>query len=142
MHSPIASWFDSVLLCVALLSAGLFKPWLTLAHRPLQKPWCGAMLLLPWLWWTQHLLPGGMALHISGACMLVLMFGWPLAMWSLLPVSVLSQVIQSGAWPDTDPAIHNAVWLSAMPGTLALLMGLAVRRYLGMAAGALAARLG
>lgn len=130
MTPPEAAWADWAVLIAALLIALVFKPWAPLKHAPLQNPWLGAMLILPWLWWTQHLLPNGMALHVSGACLLVLMFGWPLAIWSLLPVGLLSQLIEARAWPDPGELVSHIVWLGVLPATLALLMGLAVRRWL------------
>src|SRR5690606_17284576 len=86
-----------------LAIAALFKPWQVLRHPPLQNPWGVALLILPFVWWTERLLPAGMdgmALHLSGACLLVLMFGWPLAMWTLLPVAVGAQLIDNAAPPD------------------------------------------
>lgn len=130
MTSPSAFWIDGAILIGALLAALPFKPWLALTHAPLQNPWLVAMLILPWVWWTQHLLPNGMALQLSGACMLVLMFGWPLAMWSLLPVGLLSSLIAVQGWPDVPALVSQVVWLGVMPGTLSLLIGLLVRRLL------------
>lgn len=129
------AWLDEGILGAALLVALLFKPWSQLRHPPLQNPWLGAMLILPGVWWTQHLLPNGLSLHVSGACLLVLMFGWPLAIWSLLPIGVLAELIQfclhpSQAWPDAQALVTHVVWLGVIPATLALLLGLAVRRWL------------
>lgn len=130
MSTSLYAWLDWVVLLGALAVALLFKPWSPLSHAPLQHPWIGAMVLLPWVWWTQHLLPDGMALHLSGVCMLVLMFGWPLAMWSLLPIGVGAALIQSRAWPDWDALATHITWMGIIPGTLALLMGLGLRRWL------------
>ena len=130
MQPELASLADRAALVIALLVALLFKPWLPLRHPPLQNPWCCALLITPWVWWTQQLLPSGMALHVSGAGLLVLMFGWPLAMWTLLPVSLLAQFIQARGWPDFSVVVAHAVWLGVIPGTLALLLGLVVRHWL------------
>lgn len=119
-----------VLLGATLSLALAFRPWAPLAHRPLQTPWLVAMLALPVLWWTQHLLPNGMALHVSGACLMVLMFGWPLAMWSLLPVAMMASLLNQTAWPDLGPLVSHVVWMGMVPGSLALLMGLSIRRWL------------
>ena len=69
--ATLPAWLDWAVLLTALATALLFKPWLALRHAPLQSPWMGAMVLLPWAWWTQHLLPNGLGLHVSGACLLV-----------------------------------------------------------------------
>lgn len=123
-------WLNEAVLIGVLLTALLFKPWLPLKHAPLQNPWLGAMFILPWVWWTEHLLPNGMALHVSGACLLVLMFGWPLAIWSLLPIGLGASLIQARAWPDVQALAAHIVWLGVIPASIALLLGLAVRRWL------------
>lgn len=130
-----AAWLDWALLLCALGAALPFKPWAVLKHPPLQSPWIGAMVLLPWVWWTQKLLPSGLALHVSGVCLLVLMFGWPLAMWSLVPVGIASSLIGVGgghAWQalDADAVAGHIVWRGVIPGTIALGLGLAIRRWL------------
>jgi uncharacterized membrane protein len=128
--ASLPSWLDWAVLIAALLVALLFQPWSALRHPPLQQPWLGAMVLLPCLWWTQHLLPNGMALHVSGACLLVLMFGWPLAMWSLLPVGIAAALMESWAWPDPDALAAHIVWMGVIPATLALALGMLIRRWL------------
>lgn len=142
----LANW---AVILLALLVAGLFKPWLVLKHRPLQNPWLGAMVILPWVWWLQQLLPSGVALRAGGACLLVLMFGWPLAIWSLPVIAAGAALIGAfgpsfGAqaapapnpvtlaelahhWLDMAPTV---VWTGVVPATLALLIGLAIRRFL------------
>lgn len=127
---PLLGWLEHGVLIGALLVALAFKPWLPLRHAPLQSPWLAALLLLPFVWWTQHLLPSGFSLHLSGACLLVLMFGWPLAMWTLPLVSLLSEGLSQGALPAWSPWVGHTVWLGVLPGTLGLALGLAVRRWL------------
>lgn len=126
----LPAWLDWAVLMAALGVALLFKPWLPLRHEPLQSPWMGAMVLLPCVWWTQHLLPNGLALHVTGACLLVLMFGWPLAIWSLLPIALVAKLIEARTWPEPDALVTHLVWLGVIPATLALAMGLAVRRWM------------
>lgn len=130
MSASLPTWLDWAVLAPALLVALLFKPWLPLRHAPLQSPWLGTMVLLPCVWWTQNLLPNGMALHVSGVCLLVLMFGWPLAMWCLLPIALGASLIQARAWPDVDAVVGQIVWMGVIPGTLALALGMLVRRFL------------
>jgi uncharacterized membrane protein len=131
-----------------------FKPWRVLAHRPLQNPWLAAMVLLPWAWWTRKLLPSGMALHMSGACLLVLMFGWPMAVMMLLPIGLLAALIDiygpqhltriattlppTPEWSEAgtllmqqaDAIVSQVVWMGVIPATLALAIGLTIRRWL------------
>ncbi len=151
-HTGLEVWMLGAALGLALA----FKPWQVLRHKPLQSPWLAAMVILPWAWWTQKLLPSGMALHLSGTCLLVLMFGWPMAVVMTLPVAVLAalldlqgpQRLTRGAmslpapstpdWSTTldllvarsDAIVSQALWMGVMPATLGLLVGLAMRRWL------------
>lgn len=126
-HAP---WVDWAIFCGVLLGALPFKPWLPLRHGPLQSPWLGALVLLPFLWSTERLLPSGLALHVSSACLLALMFGWPLAMWTLLPVVALASLVGRQHLPDVGSMVSHLVWLGLVPGTLSLGIGLAIRRWL------------
>lgn len=126
-HAPLLDW---LIFGLVLGTALLFKPWLPLRHDPLLQPWLGAMVLLPFLWSTERLLPSGMALHVSAACLLSLMFGWPLAMWSLLPAVGLAGLIGRHPLPDVGSMVSHVVWLGFVPGTLALGLGLLTRRFL------------
>jgi uncharacterized membrane protein len=130
MEAWLQSWLDVSVLCLVLLAALAFKPWLPLRHKPLQSPWLGVLALLPFVWWTEHLLPSGLALHLAGSCLLVLMFGWPLAMWTLLPIAAIAAYLQHPIWPDPQALISHTVWMGMIPGTLALLLGLLIRRLL------------
>jgi len=125
--APDSDWA----LCALILAAALpFQPWLPLRHGPLIHPWLGAMVLLPLLWSTEHLLPNGMTMHVSSACLMTLMFGWPLAMWSLVPVALASGWIGHGQPPPLGEVVSHLTWLGLVPGTLGLFIGLAIRRLL------------
>lgn len=136
--------------------AAAFKPWQTLRHTGLQNPWLAAMVVLPWVWWTRHLLPSGMALHVSGSCLLVLMFGWPLAVWSVTLVGLLAGMLEalspprvdayqhlvagpavrdlsdlaSHLWLNLDAIVAQIAWMGVLPATLSLALGLMLRRWL------------
>jgi uncharacterized membrane protein len=128
-----ATFIDAALLGVALGVASLFKPWRVLQHAPLQNPWLFAMLAMPALWWTRHLLPPNVALHVSGAALLVLMVGWPLTIWSLPWVALAATALTWRQWPlnvDWAAMLSQCVWSGVIPATLALLLGLLVRRLL------------
>nr|MCU0968997.1 hypothetical protein [Rubrivivax sp.] len=65
------------LFTVAMLAAAaFFKPLQMLRGSALQHPWLAALVLLPWGWSAAGLSPGGAAIQVSGACLLVLMVGW------------------------------------------------------------------
>ena len=120
---------DMLVMLAVLATAFAFKPWLPLSHRPLQMPWLGAMTLLPFVWWTEHLLPNGMALHVTGTFLLILMVGWPLAMWSLLPIGFAAALIGQAQLPEIGQILQHIVWRGMIPGTLGLLIGLGVRTW-------------
>lgn len=121
----------SLLLAALLVAAAggvalLFHPFAVLREPALRAPWFAALVILPLAWSTLRV-PGGPSLQLSGACLLVLMFGWPLAVWTLLPVAAI------GAWLlGTSPteAIGLAAWHGVVPATFALAIGIAIRRWL------------
>lgn len=134
------------LVLIALVVSALFKPWQTLRHPPLQSPWLAMLVILPWLWWSPQLLPVGINIHLAGSCLLVLMFGWPLAIYTVLGVAVGAAIItainplgeSSVAWAELGSHLLNArhaiieqaLWDGMVPATFALLIGLAIRRFL------------
>lgn len=143
--------WQTIAMVAVLTLAMAFKPWQVLRHAPLQSPWLMALVLLPWLWWARALMPPGMGLHLSGACLLVLMFGWPMAMLTCTLIGLLAAVLATYGpvvmptsattaaavsaqtligWPAWDAIAAQILWAGVLPGTLALLLGLALRRYL------------
>jgi uncharacterized membrane protein len=111
----------------ALALAVAMRPWRSVPTGGPPWPWLALVPLLALLW----SLPGSDGalplLPLSGACLLVLLAGWPLAMLALAMVAAL-------AWGLGDVpagiAIERLAWLGVAPGSLALLLGLAVRRWL------------
>ena len=92
-------------------------PWIWLA-------WCA---LMPLRWGTDRNVGMSVVQPLSGAVMLLMMTGWPLAMLALVPVTLLTWAM---AGLDAAEALHRLVWLGQMPATIALLLGAAVRRWL------------
>ena len=118
---------ELALVALALAAALAMAPWRALRAKPLQHPWLACLVLLPWLWAGASTLPGGPLLQLSGACLLVLMFGWPLTVLTLVPVAA------AGAWlggADAARALSQLAWQGVLPATLALGLGLATRRWL------------
>ena len=79
---------------------------------------------MPWLWAAQRFMPGGVAVQLSGACLMVLMLGWPLAVLSLVPIAALGAWLGGIAWPQ---ALDHLAWNGIDTATLALAIGLAIR---------------
>lgn len=126
--SPSHLVLETLLVAAAVLLALWFRPWqVVMRSSRLQHPWLAAMVLLPWVWSLHAALPGGMLLQMSGACLLVLMFGWPLAVLSLPLIAV------SGAWlgsVEPGAALGLLAWNGIVPATLALGVGWMTRRWL------------
>lgn len=93
----------------------------------LRNAWIAAVVLLTCLWLAQSMLPASLPTQFSGACLLVLMFGWPLAVLTTLGVALAAAGLLGEAWLA---AVQDAAWLGALPATLALGLGLALRRWL------------
>lgn len=117
-----------VLLLLCLSAALLLRPWQLLKGATRLTPMLAALTLLPWLWALPSLHQMPLQLQGSGACLLVLMLGWPLAVPVLCGVGVLAALISPMGW---DTALDLTVWLGLVPATLALGLGLAVRRWIG-----------
>jgi uncharacterized membrane protein len=124
------------------LAAGLAaRPWRMLASgRPLAHeahgalsalwtPLLATLVFLPWMWAlpTLHAMP--LQLQWSGACLVVLMLGWPLAIPVLVAVGVIACLVSPAmGWPEALGAI---AWQGVVPATLARIVGALVRRFLG-----------
>ena len=118
---------EMVLATVALSAALAFRPWQVLRAPALRNPWLAVLVVLPLLWAAQSRLPPDFPAALSGACLLVLMFGWPLA------VVTLCAVAAAAAWlagAGAARALELAAWSGAVPATLALAIGMATRRWL------------
>lgn len=110
----------------ALALALWLRPWRML-QGALLTPALAALACLPWLWLLPQKLPQGLQVQLSGACLLVLMLGWPLAVPVLALVAVLVWLIGHQPWPAV---LTQWVWVGLVPATLALAVGAALRRWL------------
>jgi uncharacterized membrane protein len=119
--------FELALVLAAVAVALALRPWRLFGSGFPLHAWLACLVLLPWLWASQRVLPGGVALQMSGASLLVLMFGWPLAVLSLVPVAL------GGAWfagLASAQALNLLAWNGIAVATLSLALGLATRRWL------------
>lgn len=134
-------FLETALALVALAVALLLRPWRQLASRAplvtqnhgdisaLWTPLLATLVILPWLWAlpTLHKMP--LQLQWSGACLVTLTLGWPLAVPTLLAVGAIACLLSPGL--DAEEALKLSVWHGLVPATLALCWGALLRRFLG-----------
>lgn len=118
---------EALLVLVAVAAALALRPWRALGPAGPPWPWCVWWALLPALWGADRYVAIPAAQPLSGACLLMLMAGWPLTVLALLPVAALTALL---AGLDLAEALHRLLWLGIAPATLGLLLGAAVRRWL------------
>jgi len=117
---------EALMAMTALGLAVWMRPWRML-DGPLLTPALAASALLPWLWLLPQKMPAGLQVQLSGACLLVLMLGWPLAVLVLAAVAMLVWLIGDLA---AATVLSQWVWIGLMPATLGLGVGVVLRRCL------------
>ena len=131
---------EACLIAVALAISLWLRPWRMLSREALEKdgpsepsplvtPLLATLVVLPWLWAlpTLHRMP--LQLQWSGACLVVLMLGWPLAIPALVAVGGIAAVLSPSLdWAD---AVGTIAWQGVVPATLALALGAVIRRLIG-----------
>lgn len=123
---------EAILLALAWAGALLVRPWRLLRPHegqvPLATPLLASVTLLPWLWSWPGLAALPFPLHWSGAPLVLLMIGWPLAI-PVVTLAGFSTMLTSGA--SLAHALDLTVFSGVLPATLMLLLGHAVRKVLG-----------
>ena len=131
---------EACLIAVALAISLWLRPWRMLSRQALEKdgpsepsplvtPLLATLVVLPWLWAlpTLHRMP--LQLQWSGACLVVLMLGWPLAIPALVAVGCIAAALSPSLdWAD---AVGTIAWQGVVPATLALALGAVIRRLIG-----------
>lgn len=115
-----------LLVLAALATALAFKPWRLLANTALLTPLLAALVITPWLWalpWLHHM---PIRLQLSGACLIGLAIGWPLAVPALCAVALITGLIAPISLAEQ---IDMALWLGIVPATLSFGLGMALRRW-------------
>lgn len=121
-------WLDALLALAALGVALTLRPWRAAAAAEGPPwPWLAWCVAMPVLWSADRLAHSSMVQPLSGACLLVLMAGWPLAVLGLVPVAVATGWLGDLGWAEV---LHRGVWLGLLPATFTLAIGAAVRRWL------------
>ena len=117
----------NLLIAVSCAAVALWlRPWRML-RGPLLSPALAALALLPWLWLLPQKMPQGLQIQLSGACLLVLMLGWPLA---VLVLGGIAGVVWFVGQAAPDVVLAQWVWTGLVPATLALGIGAMLRRWL------------
>lgn len=117
---------EIALILIALLASLWMRPWRMLRNGELITPMLATLVLLPWLWALPFLHHMPLQLHWSGAPLVTLMLGWPLAVLALMGVGLLTYAF-STASPEAILAL--IVWQGLLPATFTLLLGAALRRW-------------
>ena len=125
--------FDlELLLTLSSVAVSLWlRPWRMLS-ADLMTPLLAGVVLLPWFWLLPQKLPssvtgGNVSVQLSGACLLTLLLGWPLATLAL--VGVAGVVWALGHLP-VEAWLSQLVWLGLVPSALCLALGAVLRRWL------------
>jgi uncharacterized membrane protein len=125
-RSTMAALSDTLLLLAALAAALVLRPWRGLAGGP-PWPWLAAWAVIPWLWSLDLGTAPVWLPAMSGASLLMLLAGWPLAVLGLCADAAVLALSSQLGFADL---LHRLVWQGLLPATLALGVGAAVRRWL------------
>ena len=122
---------ETALALLTLATALWLRPWRMLGG-PLLTPFLAGLVFLPWFWMLPQMLPsslvaGGISVQLSGACLMTMLLGWPLAVLLLSAVAGVVWVV--GALPF-EAWLSQWVWIGLVPATLALGLGALLRRWL------------
>lgn len=120
-------WVEFLLATVALALALGTRPWRAVPAAGLPWPWLAWWAVMPLLWGADVLARMPIVQPLSGACLLALMAGWPLAVLAMLPVAVLTTGLSDLSLAE---GLARYVWLGLVPASLAFGLGAAIRRWL------------
>jgi uncharacterized membrane protein len=120
-------WPDLLLVLTATALALALRPWRSVARSGPPWPWIVLWAVMPLLWGVDRYVAVPIAQPMSGAALLVMLAGWPMAVLMMLPVAGLTAF---AADLGAAEALHRLAWLGVVPATLMLGLGAAVRRWL------------
>jgi uncharacterized membrane protein len=121
------AWLDLFLAALAFGVALALRPWRAVARAGPPWPWLAWWAVMPLLWGADRYAAVPVAQPLSGAVLLMLMAGWPLAVLAMLPVAAVTMLM---ADLPASEALHRLVWVGLVPATLAMALGAAIRRVL------------
>jgi uncharacterized membrane protein len=124
---------EAILLLAAWAASVSVRPWRLLRPYggelpPLVTPFLACLTLLPWIWSLPGLAALPLPLHWSGAPLVVLLLGWPLAV-PVITLAGLATLLTTDASPAH--ALSLTVWAGLAPATAVLLLGHVVRKAFG-----------
>jgi uncharacterized membrane protein len=117
---------EAALGLIAIAAALSLRPWRML-RGALLTPALAAVVLLPGLWLLPQQMPQGLQIQLSGASLLVLVLGWPLAVPVLALVALAVWAIGHN---DATTVLSQWVWIGLAPATITLGIGQLLRRWL------------
>ena len=122
---------ETVVAAVMVFAALWLRPWRMLGGA-LLSPFLAGLVLLPWFWMLPQMLPrslvaGGISVQLSGACLMTLLLGWPLAVVLLSGVAAVVWLVGS---LEPEVWLSQWVWIGLVPATLTLALGAVLRRWL------------
>lgn len=120
-------WLEALIVFPALLLALALRPWRAVPASGPPWPWLAWWATMPLLWGADQVARIPIVQPLSGTCLLVLLLGWPLAMLALLPVALVTTLMSPIGWLE---GLSRLTWLGVVPGTLVMLLGGAIRRWM------------
>jgi uncharacterized membrane protein len=120
------NWLAPTVIAVTLAIALACRPWRLLGQTGLITPLLATLVITPWLWALPWLHRMPVQLQLSGACLIGLALGWPLAVPALCLVALEVGLIAPVTWQQQA---DMAIWLGIVPVTLSFLLGMALRRW-------------
>jgi uncharacterized membrane protein len=118
---------DVMLAIPAVLVALWLRPWRVVGPVGPPWPWLAWCAAMPFVWGVDRYVGSAVVQPLSGAVLLLMMAGWPLAVLALVPVALATGVMAQLEWLEV---LHRYVWLGLVPASFALGVGALLRRWL------------
>ena len=123
----LPSLLELLLALPLLLLALWLRPWRLLSHAGLPTPVLASLAVLPLLWALPYWHAMPLHLQWSGACLVTLCLGWPLAVPMLALASLITWAISNAT---ASQALSMLLWQGLAPATFSLGLGALLRRWL------------
>ena len=117
---------DWALALMSLSVALWLRPWRMLQDGVLLTPLLANWVIVSWLWALPFLHYMPLQVNWSGAPLLTLMLGWPLAVPTLMGIGGMVWALTPA---DLDTVMALVVWKGLMPASFTVLLGAALRRW-------------